>query len=83
MSVRSARRTATPELLGCDRLEVVRLVDDQCLVRPQDLALTLVAGEQERMVGDNNGCICGAASGARPCGSARSPSWRMRDRGSR
>ena len=62
MSVRSARRTADTELLGGDRLEVVGLIDDQRLVGSEHLTLALVAGEEERVVRDNNGCICGAAT---------------------
>ncbi len=46
-----------PELFGGNGLELVRLVDDQRLIRPEHLALPLGAGEQECVVCDNNGCI--------------------------
>ena len=55
---------ADAELLGGDRLELMGLVDDQRFVRTEHLALALGAGEQERMVRDNNGRICGAAARA-------------------
>ena len=74
--IREAHRYT--ELLGRDRLEVMGLVDDQRLVGSEHLALALISGEEERVVRDNNGCICRAstrrhhvAARVRPVGARR------------
>jgi len=52
------------ELLGGDRFEVMRLIDDQRLIWPENLTLPLGAREEQRVVADNNGSIRRVAAGA-------------------